>query len=56
MKMILKAPDIPVILANGYDKKEATRRFTGKGLAGFIKKPYEIKTRQNEIERALKGI
>ena len=56
MKMIIKAHDILVIMANGYDKKEATRRFTGKGLAGFIKKPYEIKTRRNEIERALKGI
>ena len=47
-------PDVPVILSSGYDKTEATRRFTGKGLAGFIQKPYEIKTLRNELERVLK--
>jgi PAS domain S-box-containing protein len=32
--------DIPVVLSSGYEKADATRRFTGKGLAGFIQKPY----------------
>ena len=49
-------PDIPVILSSGYDKTEATRRFTGKGAAGFIQKPYKIITLRNEIERVLKGV
>jgi PAS domain S-box-containing protein len=33
-------PDVAVVLSSGYDEAEATRRFTGKGLAGFIQKPY----------------
>ncbi|MDQ6970609.1 MAG: response regulator [Mariprofundus sp.] len=33
-------PDIKVILSSGYNEHEATSRFTGKGLAGFIQKPY----------------
>jgi CheY-like chemotaxis protein len=31
---------IPVILSSGFNEAEAIRRFTGKGLAGFIQKPY----------------
>jgi PAS domain S-box-containing protein len=31
---------VPVVLSSGYDEAEATRRFTGKGLAGFVQKPY----------------
>ncbi|MCL4401600.1 MAG: response regulator [Acidobacteria bacterium] len=33
-------PDIRVILSSGYNEVEAVRRFAGKGLAGFIQKPY----------------
>ena len=32
--------DIPVILSSGYTEQDATQRFSGKGLAGFIQKPY----------------
>lgn len=32
--------DVRVILSSGYNEQEATSRFTGKGLAGFIQKPY----------------
>ncbi len=32
--------DIPVILSSGYDSEEVAERFEGKGLAGFIHKPY----------------
>ena len=34
-------PGIPVILSSGYSEAEATRRFTGLGLVGFIQKPYD---------------
>jgi PAS domain S-box-containing protein len=34
------APNVPVVLSSGYDEREATRRFSGSGLAGFIQKPY----------------
>jgi CheY-like chemotaxis protein/two-component sensor histidine kinase len=33
-------PDVKVVLSSGYNESEAIRRFTGKGLAGFIQKPY----------------
>ncbi len=33
-------PDVCVILSSGYNEQEATSRFIGKGLAGFIQKPY----------------
>ncbi|HWC95331.1 MAG TPA: PAS domain S-box protein [Candidatus Sulfopaludibacter sp.] len=33
-------PDARILLSSGYNEVEAVRRFTGKGLAGFIQKPY----------------
>jgi len=33
-------PDVRVILSSGYNEQEATSFFAGKGLAGFIQKPY----------------
>ncbi|MFN7995849.1 MAG: response regulator [Bryobacteraceae bacterium] len=33
-------PDIQVILSSGHNEVEAIRHFTGKGLAGFLQKPY----------------
>ena len=35
--------DVPVILTSGYDEVEATRRFTSKGLAGFLPKALRIR-------------
>jgi PAS domain S-box-containing protein len=33
-------PNTKVLLSSGYNEEEATKNFTGKGLAGFIQKPY----------------
>jgi PAS domain S-box-containing protein len=33
--------DVQVLLSSGYNEKEATGTFAGKGLAGFIQKPYK---------------
>ena len=33
-------PGVKVILSSGYNEAEAIRRFAGKGLAGFVQKPY----------------
>ena len=33
-------PDVRVVLTSGYNEQEATARFVGKGLAGFIQKPW----------------
>jgi PAS domain S-box-containing protein len=32
--------EVPVILTSGYNEVEATSRFTSKGLAGFLQKPF----------------
>jgi CheY-like chemotaxis protein len=33
-------PDVKVILSSGFSEQEATLQFAGKGLAGFLQKPY----------------
>jgi CheY-like chemotaxis protein len=35
-------PEVRVVLTSGYDQVEATRRFDGLGLAGFLQKPYSL--------------
>jgi PAS domain S-box-containing protein len=47
-------PDVKVILSSGYSEKEVAERFTGKGLAGFIQKPYRYQQLRKELERVLK--
>ncbi len=48
-------PDVRVILSSGYNEVEAIRRFTAKGLAGFIQKPYASSTLAEKIKSALIG-
>lgn len=45
-------PQVRVLLSSGYDQDEATQRFSGKGLAGFLKKPY-VAPRLAEAVRAV---
>ncbi len=33
-------PDVRVVLSSGYNEQQATSRFAGLGLAGFLRKPY----------------
>jgi len=35
-------PDIRVIMSSGYNEYEVCQRFIGKGLSGFIQKPYKL--------------
>ena len=44
--------DVKVILSSGYNEQDATDRFFGKGLAGFIQKPY----RANDLTRIIKDV
>jgi len=46
--------DVKVIISSGYDKQEVSGRFDGKGLAGFIKKPYQLENLRKELYRVLK--
>lgn len=34
--------DLPVVLMSGYNEQDATQRFVGKGLAGFLSKPFLV--------------
>ena len=35
-------PGVPVIITTGYGEAEATRRFAGKDMAGFLQKPFTV--------------
>jgi CheY-like chemotaxis protein len=45
--------DVPVLLSSGYTEQESTRRFGGKGLAGFVQKPYELETLRKKLREVL---
>jgi len=40
---------VHVILSSGYNEQDATSHFAGKGLAGFIQKPYSFKILKSKI-------
>jgi CheY-like chemotaxis protein len=46
-------PDVKVILSSGYNEVEVVRRFTGKGLAGFIQKPYSSAALAEKVSSVL---
>jgi two-component system, cell cycle sensor histidine kinase and response regulator CckA len=35
-------PGVKVVLMSGFNRQEAVSRFTGKGLAGFVQKPFSV--------------
>ncbi|HVW86976.1 MAG TPA: response regulator, partial [Bryobacteraceae bacterium] len=47
-------PDVRIILSSGYNEADAVRRFTGKGLTGFIQKPYTADRLAKAVRAALK--
>ncbi len=52
-KLRLMNPEVKVLLCSGYNEQEATQRFTGKGLAGFIQKPYRLNALSESIAEIL---
>ncbi len=46
--------DVLVILSSGYNEQDATSRFAGKGLAGFIQKPFDVDQLIQKIQEILK--
>jgi PAS domain S-box-containing protein len=48
-------PDLRVILSSGYNELEAMGRFMGKGLKGFIQKPYGPRDLLAKIQEVLEG-
>ena len=47
--------DVTVILCSGYSEQDVSERFTGKGLAGFIQKPYNMAALREKLMTVLPG-
>ena len=45
--------DVKIILSSGYNEQDIVERFIGRGLAGFIQKPYQTETLAAELKRIL---
>jgi CheY-like chemotaxis protein len=46
-------PDVRVLLSSGFNEVGAVRRFTGKGLADFLQKPYTALLPAETIKRII---
>jgi signal transduction histidine kinase/CheY-like chemotaxis protein len=46
-------PDAKVVLSSGYNEVEVIRKFAGKGLAGFLQKPYTSAALMDKIQTTL---
>jgi PAS domain S-box-containing protein len=46
-------PGLPVILMSGFSEQEASSRFAGKGLAGFLAKPFSLEDLAVRVRAAL---
>ena len=44
-------PDVKVIMSSGFSEHEVTQKFMGKGLAGFIQKPYKLSALREVIQK-----
>jgi len=44
-------PDVKVIMSSGFNEQEVTQKFVGKGLAGFIQKPYKLSSLEEAIRK-----
>jgi two-component system, cell cycle sensor histidine kinase and response regulator CckA len=47
--------DVRVVVTSGYNEQEVTQRFTGKGLAGFVQKPFTLNTLRKTLRSVLEG-
>ena len=44
-------PDVRVVLSSGYSEQEIAARFAGRGLAGFIQKPYQVERLRETLKQ-----
>jgi PAS domain S-box-containing protein len=52
-EMRLLKPDVKVILSSGYNEQDIVSRFVGKGLSGFVQKPYTTEELLRKVREAL---
>lgn len=53
LKMI--DPGVRVILTSGFNEEDAAHRFNGKGLAGFLQKPYHLAELREKLSEVLRS-
>lgn len=46
-------PDLPVILCSGFGAQEASQRFAGLGVAGFLQKPFTFQGLTETVRRVV---
>jgi PAS domain S-box-containing protein len=46
-------PDLPIVLMSGYNQQEALARFAGKGIAGFLQKPFTITAMRDGLRKVI---
>ncbi|MCE1205281.1 MAG: ATP-binding protein [Holophagaceae bacterium] len=49
-------PGVPVILTSGYSEQDVLAEFLGRGLAGFLPKPYQASQFMTVLRRAVEGV
>jgi PAS domain S-box-containing protein len=49
----LLRPNVPVLLMSGFNEHETTRQFVGKGLAGFLQKPFKFENLRARMKEML---
>ena len=52
----LIAPGVRVVMSSGYAQNDIAARFAGKGLVGFVHKPYSLAELRDQLRAALEGI
>ena len=48
-------PEVRVIISSGYNEHEVTQMFVGKGVAGFINKPYKLSDVSRKLQEILEA-
>jgi PAS domain S-box-containing protein len=48
-------PAVPVVLMSGFSEREIGSRFEGRGLAGFLAKPFTLETLAERLRTAIEG-
>ena len=48
-------PDVRVILISGLSESEVTTQFSGKGVAGFVQKPFQLAPFIQKLREVLEG-
>ena len=55
LRMHAVDPNVPVMLTSGYSEQDVLADFLGRGLAGFLAKPYQSGQFQAVLRQAVEG-